>query len=219
MTLTRMVAFVAILSFSASAFASFIVEPNGVGSGNFAFGGDTTTASNSVASTAPGTSGAASIFGGDGVALPDTYLYTYTPGVDGDNVSIPVNTVLNNADGEIAAGLTAGGTGTYKVYATWPFTSNVSGGPTRYTLNDGGSDLFTIDLDQNGGGGGIGNEWYLLGTATLDASTTYTLTQEVTVSNSFVSMRSGGVLFELVPEPSTALLALLGAVAVVARRK
>ena len=54
---------------------------------HFTFGGDTTTASQSAPSTAYGLSAADSIFGGDGVAEPDTYVYRYNPTSDADNLA------------------------------------------------------------------------------------------------------------------------------------
>lgn len=181
---------------------------------NFSFGGDTTTASQSAPSAAVGLTGGDSIFGGDGVESPDTYLYTYTPGVDGDNFTFPAGTPLND-DGDLSTGLANGPSGQYAVYTTWPFTENVSGGLTTYSLTDGMNTLFTVDIDQNG----LGDEWVFLGEATLDAATMYTLSQE-SASNTFVSMRSSGVLFERVPEPSTAVLAAVAAcLVIVAGRK
>ena len=49
------------------------------GNANFSFGGDTTSASTSVASQAAGLIGANSIFGGNGSAN-DVYVFSYTPG-------------------------------------------------------------------------------------------------------------------------------------------
>lgn len=243
-----------LLCFSASvlmapaAFGAFVIEPDIDGlddalftpSPNFSFGGDTTTASTSIAmrsgptgSTTPliGTTGGDSLFGGDGVALPDTYLYSYTPGVDGSNRSLPAGASLND-DGDVAFGLPGGATGTYRVYATWPQSQNNSGGPVRYTLNNGATDIATVDVIQNedvdllffpnannvgvpAGSRGVdgnlqGNEWFFLFEVDLDSSTAYSLSQSPTVANSFVSMRSGGVLFQLIPEPAAGLLALAG---------
>lgn len=184
---------------------------------NFSFGGDTTTASQSAASPAVGMSGGDSIFGGDGTQLPDTYVYRYKPATDGDNRALAAGTPLNN-DGNFASGTPAGGGGLYTIYATWPFTSNVSGGPTQYALSDGMNTVFSIQLDQNNAGDpldppGAGGEWIPLGTAVLDANKTYTLTQTATGGNTFVSMRSAGIMFEpghVVPEPSALCLVLLG---------
>ncbi len=247
------------------AHASFVIEPDIDGlddgpftpSANFSLGGDTTVVSTSIAVgagvtpvTAPlvGTTGGDSIFGGNGITLPDTYLYTYTPGTDGDNTAIAGGTALND-DGDVASGATAGASGTYRVYATWPQAMNVSGGDgngglINYTLNDGSSDIAASGEVQNEdddlafwpnskaagvaeGSAGVdgnlkGNEWEFLFEVTLDAGTTYVLRQEPSAGNSFVSMRSGGVLFEpvAIPEPTTALLALAGITCmVIARRR
>jgi hypothetical protein len=181
---------------------------------NFSFGGDTTTASQSIASTAIGLTGADSIFGGDGVIDVDTYLYTYTPGADVDNLNLPAGNPLNN-DGDIAFGLPGGVSGTYRIYATWPFTDSVSGGDTTYALSSGGSDLFSVAIDQNN----KGHEWVYVGEADLTAGVTYTLTQ-TSGTNTFVSMRSSAVMFERVPEPtSIALTAGVGVVLLGVRRR
>jgi hypothetical protein len=192
----------------------FDVDPSTITfSPNFSFGGDTTSASDSVTSAAIGLTGGDSLFSGNGALQPDTYVYTYTPAVHGDNHVFAAGTALND-NGHVASGLTAGGSALYIVYATWPRTANVTGGATRYALTGGGGTVFSVDIDQNtvqdnsigvvvpplGGGG----EWVLLGSAMLDAGTAYTLTQSVTVANSFVSMRASGVLFDVaVPEPTT----------------
>ena len=201
----------AALFFAASpAFAQFVIEVDIDGqddgvltySPNFGFGSDTTTASQSAASSAVGLTGGDSIYGGNATSGLDTYLFTYTPSVDGNNRDLAAGTELND-DGDVASGVEAGGSGAYNVYGTWPFTDNVSGGTTTFTLSDDQANvLFTTEIDQNGGGSGTGNEWVFLGSATLDADTTYTLSQ-VAGSNTFVSMRAAGVLFDAVavPEP------------------
>lgn len=208
---------------AAPASAAFLVEIDidGLDDGvliynsNFAFGGDTTTASQSAAASAVGLTGGDSIFGGDGTTEPDTYRYFYTPGDDVDNLFPAAGTALNN-DGDVASGLIGGDAGMYAVYATWPLTSNVSGGLTTFALSDDGGELFSVDIDQNTvqdqEGDGAGNEWIYLGTGLLDPGTRYTLTQQAG-SNTFVSMRASGVMFERVPEPTSALLVLLGAMA------
>jgi len=177
---------------------------------HFSFGGDTTTASSSVAGTAYGLIGGDSIFGGDGSASPDTYVFRYEPSVDVDNLVIPAGTDLGG--GLLASGLSGGSPGLYAVYATWPFTENVSGGLTTFTATTAG-DSFVFSLDQNGGG----DQWYKLGEI-FWTSGPITVTQEAG-ANTFVSMRSAGVLFEVVPEPSTFALLGLGALSLAAWRR
>jgi len=164
---------------------------------NFAFGGDTTIASSSASTLGPlGMPDGDSIFGGNGVSLPDTYTFSYTPGVDIDNFATAAGVALN-ADGDLTTGIAGGGTGTYNIYAAWPFTNNVSGGDTTFSIahEDG---LLSVALDQNNKGG----EWVFIGTAFLETGSTYTLSMSST-SNTFVSMRASGVMFEAaVPEPS-----------------
>jgi hypothetical protein len=216
--------------------AAFIIEVDTDGlddgilafSPNFSFGGDTTTASQSGASTAVGLTGGDSIFGGNGMNSSDTYVFSYEPGVDGDNEAFAAGTPLNN-DGDVASGLAAGGTGLYNVYVTWPITDNISAGsePTNFRLTDGTSDLFTSSYDPNGGDGAntgvsTGNEWIFVGSAVLDAGTEYQLIQ-TSSANGFVSMRSSGAMFDLqVPEPSTIVLGCLafcGGAALIRRRR
>lgn len=178
----------------------------------FTFGGDTTSAGQSAPSSAYGTTGADSIFGGNGVDLPDTYVYTYTPASDADNLTITAGTDLGG--GNLASGLDGGGLGTYRVYATWPYTTNVSGGITTFTVStDDGATSFSVQIDQNY----KGNNWILLGEiAFSDMGSSIVVTQEAG-SNTYVSMRAYGVLFEMIPEPAT--LALLGMGGLLIRRR
>ncbi|QDU90033.1 hypothetical protein Pla175_34320 [Pirellulimonas nuda] len=201
---------------------------------NFGFGGDTTSASFSSTSATVGLGPGNSIFGGNGANSLDTYLYTYTPGTDADNLALAAGAALND-DGDLASGLAGGSTGQYNVYATWPITNSISGGLTTFSLSGGGGALFTTAVDQNSVNGFVdpangqtfaGGEWVLVGTASLDASTTYTLAQTAG-SNTFVSMRATAVMFELVPgapvpEPASigiAALAMLSTLAVVRRKR
>lgn len=210
----------AALLLTTSAQAAFVIEvdidgaDNGIltFSPNFGFGGDTSTASQSAPSAAVGLTGGDSIFGGDGTIQVDTYVYTYDIDVDGDNLNL-AGTALND-DGDVGSALPAGLTGQYDVYATWPLTSNVSGGPTQYTLAEGGNEIFSVLIDQNTAQGsaenGAGNEWVYLGSGLLDAGKTYVLTQQATGGNTFVSMRAAGVLFDRVRVPEPASMSLLG---------
>ena len=212
--------------------AAFLIEVDTDGaddevltlSPNFAYGGDTTIAPQSVAAPAFGLTGGDSIFGGDGVNEPDTYLFKYDPKNEADNLSIPAGTDLSGA-GDLASGLPGGRQGTYAVYAAWPATTGVSGGLVRYALfhADGGLVAVT-EVDQNG----LDGLWVKLFETQLtynplDASdATFTLRQSAGL-NTFVSQRAAGVLFEYVgpvPEPTAAaLLAASLAVTVATRRR
>lgn len=181
---------------------------------HFSFGADTTAASQSAPSPAFGMTGGDSIYGGNGVDFPDTYLYDYDPGVAGDNLLIPGGTDLGY--GNLASGIPAGAPGVYAVYATWPFTQNVSGGLTTFTaITDG--DSFAVSIDQNNGGDGYGNAWIKLGELNW-TSGNIRLSQEAG-ANTFVSMRSAGVLFEPIPEPTAFALAGLGLLSLAVRRR
>lgn len=173
---------------------------------NFSFGGDTTTASQSIPSLAYGMTGGDSIFGGNGLNFPDTYIFTYDPSVDADNLTIPIYTALG--DGNYASGKPGGAPGIYSVYATWPFTTTVSGGDTRFSGSTAGDSFVTV-FDQNRGGAGTGHFWYKVGEIDWNSGD-ITITMQPTGGNSFVSMRAAGMLFEYeqVPEPSA--MALLG---------
>ena len=92
---------------SSSASAAFLVEAHqsGLAWENFAFGGDTFSAgSSNAASEAVGLTAETSIFGGDGVAFPDTYTFSYTPGEDDDNVTFVAGTILGSQDGSPGLG-------------------------------------------------------------------------------------------------------------------
>ncbi|MEM7577691.1 MAG: PEP-CTERM sorting domain-containing protein [Planctomycetota bacterium] len=183
-------------------------------------------------------SGFASLFGGNGSASPDTYVFSYTPGTDADNFSPAAGSLLGSTTGfgtETASGLVGGVSGQYNVYVTAPASTNISGGATTITaLSDSTDVVESLDLNSGGTGadlvvgpvddpdnnifvGGANNAWYLLGTVDLTAGTTYTVTWEAG-TNSFVSMRAAGVMWERVPEPATASLLGLGALAMLRRR-
>jgi hypothetical protein len=214
---------VASLAMAGAAQAAFLIEidtdaaDDGVltFNSNFGFGGDTTTASQSAASSAFGMTGGDSIFGGNGNLEPDTYVYTYTPGVDADNLVVAAGTALSS--GSVATGIVgggSGGSGGYSFYATWPATTNVSGGLVTFEIVEQATNnvLSSVQVDQNG----TGDVWTRIGSANLTAGTTYEIRQ-IAGANTFVSMRAAGVLIE-VPEPASAALLGLGGLAALRRR-
>ncbi|TWU17470.1 PEP-CTERM sorting domain-containing protein [Bythopirellula polymerisocia] len=175
---------------------------------HFTFGGDTTQASQSSASSAFGLTGGDSIFGGDGVNEPDTYVYRYDPTTDADNLNttgqvLGVDLLGNPVGG---TGKVGGAAGDYRIYAAWPETVNVNSAGVDYTAVSG-ANSYSVHVDQNDPA--IQGGWVYLGDITYDGSSGIILKQEAVV-NSFVSMRSAAVMFEPVPEPTSILLTALG---------
>ena len=161
---------------------------------DFAFGGDTTSASQSAASSAVGLSGGDSIYGGNGSSFADTYVFTYAPDAQADNQYLDAGAALGN--GNFASGAIGGGPGRYAVYAAWPFTTNVDGGLTNYQIATAG-DSSLASINQNGSG----NAWVKVGEIDY-ISGPITVTQTAT-ANTSVSMRSAGILFELLEAGSS----------------
>ena len=227
-----------VVATSQSAWAAFVVETRAGGKAftNFGFGGDTTMASASTATSAAvgGTPAIGSVFGGDGT-VSDTYVFRYTPGPDADNTAFTPGAVLGSTtgfpgQGNLASGLTGGVSGTYRVYFTTPESTNVAVPSSDFTITQDGAPIVLNDVNLNNGGtgadtdpgtafvGGANNAWWLLGTVELTAGTTYTVTQN---SNGigFVSQRASGVMWELVPEPGAASLLVLGGMVAAMRRR
>ncbi len=196
----RMTSLAIALAFTTSAGAGYLIQidTDGADNGpitfspNFNFGGDTMNTSTSVAATAFGTTPGDSIFGGDGVSQPDTYVYVYNPPAHTDNLVIPFGTPLG--EGNFGTGVVGGGNGVYRVYALWPFTENVSGGLTTYDVVAPG-DNFSVSLNQNN----RGNAWVLLGTINYTGGVI--TVRQTSTTNSFISMRAFGMLFERVVAP------------------
>jgi hypothetical protein len=226
---------------SGAAQAAYIVgaHTSEKGHATFSFGGDTTTASASTKSAAVGLTGTNSIFGGDGVTAGDTYIFSYTPGVNADNTTFAPGAALGSTtnfpgNGEVASGATGGASGLYNVYFTVPESTNVSA-QSNITITSDGAPIVLSAVNMNNGGtgpdsdpgpafvGGANNAWWKLGSVNLTAGNTYSVTIAA-LANTFVSQRAHAVMWELaVPEPSTASLALalvggLGSLGVIRRR-
>ncbi|MEQ8209133.1 MAG: PEP-CTERM sorting domain-containing protein [Lacipirellulaceae bacterium] len=202
---------------------------------NFSFGGDTTTASESIPSAAVGLPDHDSLFGGDGATAGDTYVMSYTPGVDADNFFPAAGSLLGSTTGfgtETASGQVGGGSGLYNVYVTFPASTNVNPAGSNFTVTNDGADLVVLAVDQNNGGtgadldpgpafvGGANNSWFKLGTVPLTSGTTYTVSMSAN-ANTFVSQRLAGVMWELaIPEPtSLMLLGFAGCALITTRRR
>ncbi|VGO17560.1 Peptidoglycan-N-acetylglucosamine deacetylase [Pontiella desulfatans] len=159
----------------------------------FAFGGDTTAAGQSGAASAIGLTGGDSIFGGNGVSEPDTYVFSYAPQSNPDNLYFDPGTPLG--DGNYASGASGGIPGRYAVYATWPTSGNVNGGPTTYrVVTAGDSSLFSVDQNS------IGDAWVKVGE--IDYTNGLITVTQTPDSNTYVSMRAAGILFERMDDGS-----------------
>jgi len=199
--------------------AAFIVEPiaGGKAYANYAWigGAGGTAVVAQQGGTAPGLSGInQSIFGGS--VSPDIYQFSYTPGLDVDNTSFTPGQHLGDNYGveNLASGVTGGGSGQYNVYATWVWSTAITGYGTIFEVSSDDLPIVLPPIDQNNGGTGNpgGNAgWFCLGTVALTAGNTYTVEMTPLVST-YVSMRSAGVMWEMaaIPEPSTLALSIVG---------
>jgi hypothetical protein len=201
--------------------------------------GNATGASASTVSTAPGLSGTNSIFGSNNnvAGVVDTYQFSYTPGTNADNTTFNLGDPLGNSTASDADGagpglptytigalgataITGGGTGLYRVFFTGPSSTNVNAAGSRFDITSdfGTTTLNPVNLNDTNTGpdevagtpftGGANNRWLLLATVKLTAGTTYTVTV-TSNADSFVSQRAQGVMWQMIPEPtSLGLLAM-----------
>ena len=185
---------------ASAAGAGFIIEidtdgqDNGVivFTPNFVFGGDTTTASQRATASVVGGTGGDSIFGGDGSELVDAYVFRYSPDSQADNLVLAPGTDLG--EGNAATGVVGGGPGTYRVYASWPYTENVSGGDVTYKVLTANQPVLQQTIDQNN----RGDAWVLIGE--IEYTVGDIRVGQFAGSNTFISMRAYGVLFEKVED-------------------
>lgn len=227
-------AFLGAMLFASTASAAYLLEIDTDGADDgvltfhpgFSFGVNMTGVSQSIAATSFGLTGGDSVFGGaerdpndagydPNEPVLNQYNYTYSPDSQADNLVITPNQDLG--EGNNASGRTGGGAGSYDVYATWPFTANVSGGFTTFDVSTAG-DSFSLFLNQNDvnlvGAAGRGHEWAYLGSVIYSGSGSIDVSQTAG-ANTFVSMRASGVLFErTVPEPTSLALAALAGLGV-----
>jgi len=217
--------------------AAFIVETHSSGKAyaNFTYQ-DGTTPSYSIQCYAPGLIATNTAFGGNGTI--DNYIFSYTPGVDADNTTFTAGDALGThridpaatlvAEDQLASGLAGSGTGTYKVYISWPKTGNANAAGSLITITSDGADIVLNPIPQNGdpsfpatytdiGAAGM-DKWLCIGTVDLTAGNTYTVSQLANVA-SYVSQRSAGVMWEMVPEPTALVLLGLGSLLMVRRRR
>lgn len=240
-TLQLVLTFLSLAVLASTANAAFLLEidTDGLDDGTltfnpgFSLGVNMTGVSQSIAASSFGLTGGDSIFGGaerdpntDPLYDPNEtvlnqYNYTYSPDSQADNLVTTPHTDLG--EGNTASGRPGGGSGSYDVYATWPFSSNVSGGPTTYEVTTAG-DSFSVLINQNDddelfGSDGRGHVWVLLGSINYSGSGSIDVSQTAG-SNTFVSMRASGVLFErTVPEPTSLALLSVAALGFVSRRR
>jgi len=192
---------VVIAALSVNAHGAFLTEARGVAQENFL--GDLAVTNVSIPSLAPGLStwGTAlkSVFSSD-ESIGDGFPYIYTPGFDVDNFFSPAGFDL--ANGHLSSGLIGGAPGLYNVYITWPESTNVDPDGCTITVSNDGTEVVLPFVDMNTGATGDpgGNSgWFRIAEGIhLTTGTTYTIHQTANDPYGYPSMRSHGVLWELV---------------------
>lgn len=213
----------AVVGLAVATHAATIIEPHESGAlyENFEnVSGGGSLATTAMSSAVGRSAGLTHSLLGEGADAQLWHFY-FTPGSTPTNFTPEAGTALTNAThgaGYVASGLSQsdlpdGGTGEYRVFATWAW-SDLPNNLTTFSVLDGdGVTLSSITLDQRpgsdwfGAGNGEGNAyingWGLLGTVMMQAGETYTLAVSSDASGSGYSQFITGVMFEPIPEPST----------------
>lgn len=167
--------------------AAFIVEPHSSGKAFANFVGNPNT---SAAGKAVGLTQTSSAFGSASGA--HVYTYYYTPGVDADNTTLTPGQVIGTD--LTATGATGGVSGTYNVYVTWV---TQAAGSVNFEVTQNGDPVTLGPIAQPTGHPAV-DKWWKIATVELEAGNTYSVTWTAT-GTEYVSMRSAGVMWELVP--------------------
>lgn len=204
--------------------AAFIVEPHSSGLGFSNFGG--TPRYSIYPGKAPGLTATHSAYGSTVGDPVDVYTYSYTPGNDTDNWTVPLNSRYFG-NGVYSTNLEGGGSGYYNVYITFPNSTGMSttctiditsdGDTISHSgvgMNNGDTVAMAMDAIDNPPAGtvflGANDAWLRIATEVqLTSGQTYTVTQ-TSSDGSWTSMRSAGVMWEFVAVPEPASLVLLG---------